>query len=161
MSFTRVAHKMKKESPNDESRMKCTFAHRMPHSRSHKPILAIVRAAGINLYASIEILPKTATIGSPRMTRSQEDLWMKNRDAEIRGIQQRRTSRRILADESQILKDIAKVSTEGTSTTGCELMPPLLSIPDLAEDDYEQGEEDLCGIDDCTIVKVGDTALSK
>src|ERR1700712_1710348 len=135
--------------------MKCTFAHRMPHSRSHKPILSVVRAAGINLYASMEILPKIATIGPPRMTRSQEDLWMKNRDAAIRSIQQRRTSRRLpLADETKIFKDIAKVSMGGNSTTECDFMLP--------EDDSEEGAEDLCGIDDCVIVKVDKViALSK
>ena len=71
----------------------CTLAHRMEFTQSHMPILDVVRAAGIDMQAEVEVIHDHES-DYARRKQAKEAAWVDDRIHELLRIQHKRMSRR-------------------------------------------------------------------
>jgi hypothetical protein len=108
--------------------LQCTYAHRMNSTRSHAPIARALKAAGVNLYASVERVKGMTTLG---MSEEERESWMRERQESLNILSARKACRRrgTLLCQSLVAGDLKKMDEEsdwslsdasGTSTSGSE-----------------------------------------
>lgn len=74
--------------------MSATYAHRMPNSRSHAPIMRVLAAAGIGLECE-KLAPTTEAIARAAAPVLDEDQWMEERRLSLARIRERKLARRM------------------------------------------------------------------
>lgn len=74
--------------------MSATYAHRMPNSRSHAPIVRVLAAAGIGLQCE-KLAPITETVTRAAAPVLDEEQWMEERRLSLARIQERKLARRM------------------------------------------------------------------
>jgi len=97
----------------------CDYAHRMPNTRSHSPILDVQHAAGVVTYAS------SPTIDASRSALDDEDLWMKDRNKSLERLNKRnaRPSRDDLNDRWEEVDSYQDDQDGYESDSGSTSMP--------------------------------------
>lgn len=74
--------------------MSATYAHRMPNSRSHAPVMRVLSAAGICLQCE-KLAPTAETVARAAAPVLDEDQWMEERRLSLARIRERKLARRM------------------------------------------------------------------
>lgn len=96
-------------------RMSCLYAHRMKYTSDHAPILGVLAASGLQIYATSHQEDSQSTLGI-----EDEDQWMRDRDKSLDRMNARRERRRrgdVRREESGWNEDDV-VAPDGDSESG-------------------------------------------